>query len=319
MEKQQHLIGKELNTPTKKKELFKMFDAENFCNDYAIATNKKSKHSRKGWVQIVCPFCIGNPGWHGGFNINSGYYNCWRCGNHWLPKTVSILISKNISTSREIIKKYSSGKILEEYKKKEYAEEVIFPVGCKKVVKMHLKYLKKRKFDALKVVSDWGLLGTGKVGSHNFRIIIPIYLDNVLISYTSRDITNKSKLKYLSCEEEKEVYDHKHSLYGVDKANKKKCLVVEGATDVWRFGKNSVGLFGIDYTEQQARLLGTRFDQIFILLDNEDTAQIKAEQLQRDITTIYNKECEVIEVPKMDDPANLTDEDANYIKKELGL
>ena len=38
------------------------------------------KYCRPGWVNIDCPFCIGSPGPHLGYNLSGNYFNCWRCG-----------------------------------------------------------------------------------------------------------------------------------------------------------------------------------------------------------------------------------------------
>ena len=40
------------------------------------------------------------------------------------------------------------------------------------------------------------------MGKYKNRIIIPIYYNNKLVSYHSRDITNKSKIKAKACEQE---------------------------------------------------------------------------------------------------------------------
>ena len=86
-----------------------MFDAEQFCMDHDIDFAVGGKHYRKGWVNINCCFCTGNPGYHGGFNLRYGYYNCHRCGAHWLPKVLKELANTTFSNAQKLVYKYSTG------------------------------------------------------------------------------------------------------------------------------------------------------------------------------------------------------------------
>jgi len=47
-----------------------------------VAEGDKGRHVRRGWVQVHCPFCRGSQDYHLGYNIDQGYYCCWRCKFH---------------------------------------------------------------------------------------------------------------------------------------------------------------------------------------------------------------------------------------------
>lgn len=293
-----------------------MFDAKKFCDDYNIKTKSSGKHARQGWIQIRCPLCTGNPGWHGGFNITKEYYNCWRCGWHWIPKIISVLTKNPIHIARRITSKYISGSSDLEYKERKYVKEVLLPSGTEKVKSKHLEYLLSRGFNR-NTVRLWNLMGTGVYGDYKFRIIIPIYLDNQLISYTSRDITNKSKLKYKDCENINEVYHHKYSLYGVDKVKGDTCIIVEGPADVWKLGEGAAATFGIDFTKKQIDMISQRFKNVFIYYDPEIKAQDKAYELAQELGKYSSiKSVEIIDIDHCD-PGDLSPDEVNQIRKEL--
>ncbi|KKK69348.1 hypothetical protein LCGC14_2934950, partial [marine sediment metagenome] len=73
----------------------------------------------------------------------------------------------------------------------------------------------------------------------------------------------------------------------------------------------------IQFTPQQRLMLTRNFDEIFILYDPEDQAQIQADKLYN-LLSGYNKQVEILEWPG-NDPGDLSNEEAKYIMKEIGL
>jgi len=292
-----------------------MFDAKTFLEQYGIEhTDRDPKHGRTGWVQVHCPFCSGHEGWHGGFNIANGYYNCWRCGSHYLPKVVSALTGINYHDALKIVKQLSSGEVGERYKTRNYAKELTLPdtIPLNRRAK---KYLTDRNYNPEKLEAIWGIKSTPHIGKYAFRIFIPITHNNKTISYTTRSITG-AEPKYKACDDDKELYHHKFTLYGADKIiNKDVCVVVEGPTDVWRLGIGAVGLFGINYSEPQVNLL-SKFKRVFVFFDPESQAQIQAEKLYYQLT-IRRVECQLLEDDGLNDPGDLSQTMADQLMKEL--
>lgn len=301
-----------------------MFDAKRFCQDFSIEMAKSGKHFRTGWVNISCKFCQGHAGFHGGFNIAEGYYNCHRCGAHPLPKVIAILTGANRNTVKDIIKKYStvSADIRPQDNKKNIPSQIVFPSGTQPLTQKAKNYLINRNFDPDKLSQTWSIQSTSHVGFYKHRILAPIYQNNKLVSYQCRDVTGNHPQKYLACHQEDEIIPHQHCIYGLDQTTNRQCIVVEGITDVWRMGIGSVCTFGISFTKQQAKLLAMNFDKVFIMYDSEIQAQEQAEALGFLIGSSFSNPVEIINLPFLVDeidPGDLPQDIANEIMKEIGL
>jgi len=287
-----------------------------------------SNNVGKGYIGIQCPYCDDHSN-HGGFNIEKEYYSCHRCKGHWMPKVITTLVFQgrneriSFDQAKKIIKEYSSGESYSDPKPKEnikYASEVIFPPGTGALNERSKEYLIQRNFDPNKLASEWGLLSTGHLGSYKFRILAPIYFNSQLVSYQCRDYTGKHPVPYMGCEIEESVYNLKHMLYGFDVAVvKRKAVVVEGISDAWRLGPGAVATFSMNFMPQQVLLLAKHFDKIFIMYDEETEAdRNQADKLYHQLTIGYDKDVEVLSLDS-GDPGDLSNKDAKYYMREIGL
>lgn len=256
--------------------------------DYNIEyATEGTKHTRAGWIQTSCPFCSGSHGYHLGFSLNANIFNCYRCGRH--PKTMVIKNILHISWSeaKEIIDRYSimGGIIKQCYHDKKYAETTNFPLYTEEINEQHKKYLIMRNFIPDEIQQNWNIKGTTHLGDYKQRIIIPIYMDNVLVSYQGRDITGKQDPKYKACPIPLETLHHKDLLYGMDNVSQDKIIVCEGVMDVWRIGYGAVCTFGVGYTKKQLLLL-SQFKKIGIAFDMDDSGREAAKMLQMGLYTM---------------------------------
>lgn len=264
------------------------FDAENFLVDHGIKyITEGTKHCQYGWIQMECPFCTGNPGYHLGYNLYKDYFNCWRCGFHSTIEVIHAFSLVGWDKAKEVRRQYSAhmssrAHLLPE-KSKEKAEKVLFPKGIGPVTQRHLDYLESRNFDPDRIVKEWGLLGTGPVGPYKHRLIAPIYYNKHLVSYQGRDYTGKSELKYKACPQDMEVIDHKNILYGLDKVRGKMCVLVEGITDAWRLGTGAVASFGIETKPTQIYLLAEKMRKVFVMFDDDPQAVKQAEGIAHNL------------------------------------
>lgn len=241
------------------------------------------KHARDGWVNIECPFCTGNPGFHLGWNLYDEYFFCWRCG--WKP-TLSTLekvldVSKNYLP--EILKGYGINRT-QIKKVKGTKKEFKLPSGVTELWKPHLKYLIERGFSPHKLKNEWWLKGTGPVSKldgidYRYRVIIPFMWNGEMVSFDSRDTTNKQTNKYQACPKNREILEHKKILYGDQEYWESTGIVVEGPADVWRLGKQACAVSGIKYTPAQVRILAQTFKKICVIFDGELQAQKQAKNL----------------------------------------
>lgn len=266
-------------------------DIIRFYEDYHIDYKTEGHHHcRPGWVNIECPFCAGNPGYHLGFPLDGNIFVCWRCGTHSKIETISELANVSNKQAFNIIKQYtgkdytiSNIKPLVNLNKKRF----LFPNNTKPLIGVHKKYLRNRGFDPDFIQNHWEVLGTGPLSimdkiDYKWRLVIPITWQGRVVSFQTRDITKRHPVKYISCPKNREIVPHKHILYGNEKNWEifRVGICVEGVTDVWKLGDFAFALFGIKYTKEQMRLIAKKFDKVCILFDDDPQAQKQAQILK---------------------------------------
>lgn len=272
------------------------------------------KHVRPGWVQTICPFCSGNPGYHLGFSLDRGSFHCWRCGPHSIASVLRALVP---GTSLHVLwEEYGIQRAGTPEPLWVAAPEVKFPTGTRDMTPRHHAYLEGRNFEPERLEREWGLKGTGPVGSYKWRIIIPIYFRGTMVSYTSRDITGRATTPYKACPQQGEVLRHKRTLYGMDRASSRAVIVVEGPADVWRLGPGAVALFGTRFSSAQVNLLKD-FGRRFIFFDSGEVEAAHQAKELASLLSIFPGVTEVLDLGEEMDPAQLTPREALAVRKEF--
>lgn len=291
------------------------FDALTFLQTYGVDHTDRGKHGRTGWVQIECPWCVGKQGYYGGFNLSKGYFVCWRCKWHPLADTLALLLNITRRQARDLITKYQTH--AGDYQGRE-DEEFVPAQKCKlpggDLQEPHRQYLIKRGFDPEDISITWRIRGTDHKGPWKWRIVAPIHLDGRLVSFQTRDITNKQVLRYKACPKDNEVTQHQHTLYGIDLATSDKVLVVEGIFDAWRIGPGCVATFGSSWTMPQVKML-CRFEEIGIVYDPEEEAQIQAERLAFLLEGL-GKRVSLYDIDAAD-PAEMSEEEVDQLRDDF--
>ena len=133
------------------------------------------KHLTPGWVNVECPFCSGNPGYHLGYSIPGDYFKCWRCGWHDRVKVLSTLLNINRNEVFKVIKTYN-GKTVEKRLQaiSQRNNEFKFPTNTNPLEKQHIKYLKNRDYDPAFLSDFWNIKGTGPVSNLDGRDYKPV-------------------------------------------------------------------------------------------------------------------------------------------------
>lgn len=279
------------------------------------------KHCREGWVNTPCPFCTGNPGYHLSYNLDDNFYLCWRCGWHPTTKVIAKLIGVNEREVPAIVRSY--GLAIRKYIKtpSKIARTIKhrLPSGTLPLQKNHKRYLERRGFDPDFLEREWNLVGTGPLShlddiDYKHRIIIPFLWDNQQVSFDSRDITNKSKVKYMACPANRELIPHKNILYGKQESWNDKGICVEGPTDVWRFGTQSFAVSGIKYTPKQVRTIARAFKTVAVCFDNEPQAIVQGNKL---VAELKFRGVDAFRVDIEGDPGSMKQSEANYLIKQL--
>jgi len=296
-------------------------DIKQLLQDYGVHyLTEGHKHCREGWVNIPCPFCAGSPGYHLGIHENGNGTHCWRCGTHPISKILSRVLN---------LAEPQVWAILQKYKITRYRKQIIeptvsifplkFPKPNTKLTPQYKEYLVKRGFDPDKLKKEWGLSQTGPVSfldgiSYSHRILIPIHWNKEIVSFQGRDITDKSKLKYLACPKKREKIHHKDIVYGKQEDWSGTLIIVEGVTDVWRFGVHAVATFGIEFKMEQVLQLKDAGDEFFIVFDDESQAQRQARELMVKLKALGKKV--YIETVK-GDPGGMKQDDADHFVRQL--
>lgn len=286
----------------------------------------------KEWIHTHCPFCIGSKDYHLGYNTIHHYTHCWRCGYHNAVDVLSTLCHLDQSEAFALYQSIKSGqptrgralRIARDRKiqTKINISHYRHPRDVGPLRPNQHRYLEKRGFDPDKIIREWGVLGTGPLSrlddiDYRFRLLIPINWDGTEVSFQTRDVTGKSNRKYLACPPDREIKHHKHILYGRQECWGGTGIIVEGVTDVWRFGPTACAVFGIEYRDEQVKAIADRFQRVAIVFDSERQAQAQARKLAAQLRLqLYHKPV-VIDLGNGMDPGAMAQDDANHLVREL--
>lgn len=282
-------------------------------NDYNIDYTTYGKNTTEGWVNTTCvnPFCNDFSN-HLGYNIESNYFYCWKCGYHSTYQILSWLLpNENVD---HLMFQYSvRGLILSNLKKSEqYKKPDSIKLPGKKLLRRHRQYLRSRNFDPDYLIEKYRILGTDYFGDYKNRIIVPIYFKEQLVGYQGRDITGKYA-RYKHCKKEDMVVNMHDILYNYDECKDNWVIVTEGIFKVWRLGKNVVATFGKNYSSSQVNLLN-KFKTVFVFFDPDIPGQKEAKKLVKDLDCVGIEEVYNIVNDKAPDDMN-EKEVENFYKK----
>jgi len=278
------------------------------------------KHAREGWVNVECPFCTGNPGYHLGYDTIGNKFVCWRCGGKHADQVISKLLRVGTGEAKTLLRQYGSlvHKVPEK-RAKIGTKRFKLPPHTQPLAQAHRNYLEDRGFAPDLLIDLYGLQGTGIYSrldniDYSRRIVIPYMWGDEIVSFDCRDITNKSQYKYMACSEAREKINHKHILYGSQPLWGDTGICVEGCTDVWRMGVNSFATSGIKYTPKQLRLIAKTFKRVPVLFDPDPQGIKQANKL---ISDLKFRGVDSFRVDIETDPGDLTQTEADYLVKQL--
>lgn len=296
---------------------------EKLFSDYKIEyTNRENK----GWTNVTCPFCDDKT-FNGGFENENPHFNCWKCGSHPIDEALSLILHVDRKQINSVLKPYrgTSSLIPSVSSRRPMCTSLSLPSDG--FTPKERKYLEKRNFDVDFLHDKYGVVGGGISGRWKFRIIIPIYYNNKLVSWTARSVLSKDELKeldiprYKNLSIEESVINPKDIFYNLDNCRKDVVVLTEGCFDVIRFGDDWICSLGTQLTQAQIRLLSERFNKVYIMFDNEVEAQEKARKFGMQIASM-GIEVEVVDAYSefnVNDGGECNEEQVLKIRKELGL
>lgn len=247
------------------------------------------QHVREGWVGTDCPRCTPNAKhWRLGFSLNGRGASCWQCGKQNVFEMLCELSNAPKNRVVELLKSISVGRRIE---KQKTHHQMRYPKGVGRLLRPHIEYLKQRGFDPDEIQSVWGVKGIGFQSRLPWRLFLPVTLNHVEVSWTTRQLHNEGT-RYISAKPEEEEVPLKTLLYGEDFVQHA-IVVVEGPTDVWRIGKGCVCTFGTAYTQAQVNRI-SKYPTRVICFDAEPAAQSQAIKLCRELQALPGETYRVV-------------------------
>ena len=276
-----------------------------------------SKNTGRESISISCPFC-GDHEYSGdnhlGIRLDNKLWSCWICPEKggliklamklmdcsYLDAVTSLTSHMNIDPS--LYQDVNS--------RPQIRARTVDLIGDDVLLTAHRNYLISRGFDPDYIFNKHSLRCVGAIGRYRHCLIVPYFRNGRVVTFSAADITGTSETKYKYLSDEESIYPMGQVLYNIDEALDT-VVVMEGITDVWRWGDGAVALGRKKATAWQIKRLA-KFRRVFIMLDSD--AGDMAEQLAQDLGLFTETVlCELSE----GDPGDLTEKEVRHFKKEM--
>jgi hypothetical protein len=307
---------------------------DDLYSDYGINyAGKGERHFKNGWLNCACPYCSsGGDGNHLGFHLQAQYFFCWKCGKHQITDTIMKLVGVSRYQAESLVRDYRIHitKKSSLQTRNDAGDSRIglvpfaFPTNIRKLQKVHRKYLEKRNFDPDELVEKWFIRGTSPNSflkgddftiAYKYRILIPFYWNDEVVSYQCRDFTEKQDPKYMACPMSHEKVHHKHILYGNQEEWTDVGILTEGVFDVWRLGGRAAATLGIQYTDEQLIVMKQAFKRVHVLFDPGSREKREAVKTVARLRAIGVEAYSHLDLPS--DPGDMSQTEADYLMKQL--
>lgn len=330
------------------------FDILEFLELHHIEFRTSGKNCAKGHVVVSCPLCEEegdpDPSMHMGIELRSGHWGCWRSSHHrgkrlanLLPKLSGI----SFKEAKELLGDAEQSLDKDEFDgmaawlrgdgfddeapkvpKRIDLPKTFRPLTDSRFSQPFRQYLhKKRGFprkDIDELIETYDLHYCGQLKSSadwkekswSNRLILPIYRDGKLGTYTGRSIDPNEELRYNSLGKDDSPVNIKETIYDYDGLLKTKgriLFIVEGPLDMLkldfyarRYNCRATCLFSKTATpEQIADLYNVHrnFTRVVLLLDAGESKS--ASELMNELTLIPNIESMELDFEDVDDPGDL--------------
>ena len=311
-------------TKTKFKEMdLSTLDVISLLRSIPVPLSFSGKNVTRGWVNTTCPFCRDDSS-HLGINLTTKKFSCWICREKgYLFKFLKRVLRTDGKETFKYMRRFLTGKAIfyespSESKREKLAEITLPSNLMDKPLRVHREYLESRGFDHRYLENIFHIKYTGQISRYKtserkidfkYRIIIPIYINEKLVNFTARDVTDMADDKYKNCPTDDALVTTKNAIYGYDNLIGDTGVLVEGPTDVWNLGLGAAGILGLKYTEEQIKLLYRKGMRRWVLFfDNEPMAQKIAKNLAKEMGSFAN-EVFILEPDKdISDPGEMTQE-----------
>jgi hypothetical protein len=261
--------------------------------------------NRPGWINIACCFCGKDP--YLGIHIEKCFACCWACGYHPLWQVISFITGLPTSECSRLARSLPRREESEVTRPKKTGT-LKMPRGLDHLSNPHRDYLRSRGFKPRHIAQQWAVQGLGPFVERrlSWRLFIPVYVDGLMVSWTTRAIGEKEP-RYLSAYDEDSEISINDCIYGIDYVGST-IVLVEGPIDVWTIGPGAAALMGLKTSPcQLARL--SNVPRRVICFDSEPDAQERARRLANDLSCLPGSTMQVTlctgKDPNSADPAEI--------------
>lgn len=301
---------------------------QQLLEDNNIQCWTEGKNVSKNHINIQCPFCDDDSN-HLGINIYNYKCNCWKCGPKSLITVFKRLLGLTYTQTKDLIESLDKSRLRHHNKVQiiQPNNKVLFPEGIAKIFpKKYIQYLKDRGFNKPKdIIKKYKLMVCGfDCDDYKFRIIIPIIMNNQIVSFTGRDITNKQEPKYKNATIKESIIDLKECIFNYDtlKSNKD-AFLVEGPFDVMKLGDGSFCFLGVKLTDERLnkiieKLKYKQINNLYIFRDPDETGRKSSKYNMKLLGSLKNivKKTHIIKSNLNKDPGELTFDEIVYLKEK---
>jgi len=303
---------------------YSSFNIIGFLDEHGISYRTSGKNIANGWIGIEsCPFCSGG-GFHFGVKLSSNSGSCWLCGeNANAIKIISAIAEIGWKEAYQILYKFSSDVVDWIPESDKPGQQVILPDGIRdRLSKSAKRYLISRKYNPDFLVQQYKIKSTDQYSTlyveerewdFSERILCPVYMHRQLQCYIARDYTGEKDPKYMNSPVVASIREPRSCIYNYDTL-KGKIIIVEGVTDVWRFGAKVGAFLGIVFTPHQIRSLAEKdIEEVTVLFDQG--AEKRANMLAHALAAVIP----VVRVAYIseDDPGIMEQDEALKVKYQL--
>lgn len=291
-------------------------DIHSLLDELKVDYKESGKNVSRGWLGISCPFCEDHS-YHCGVHLESKNFTCWICGKKGsLPKLVKQITNLEWRAVFSLINaSVSSINILgrSDYTNRS-SHSLVMPLGVKNGISRKIKsYLFERGLEPDYLESKYKLMHGLQFGDFKFRLVIPIFRNFELVSFTSRDVTNKSELRYKNLPVSKSIIPVRDCVYNIDNVSDI-CVITEGVFDAWTADPYGVALFGVNYTANQLyQIYLKKFNKVIVCLDPKE--KTKAKKLAMDLAS-FVPDVKLVQIQSGKDPNDAAPSEIIDIKKE---
>lgn len=302
-------------------------DIIELLEDEGIQYWTSGKNVAKGHVNVQCPYCDDASN-HLGINFRNLKVRCWRCGPHNITRLLTDLFNYDYHRAKQVVQSLGADGM----PPLNVETSSVPPRGGNSTVllpqestthfpKIHLEYLRSRGFPPRRTIRKHKLRAVYNLGNYKFRIVIPVYMNRRLVSFTARDITGYQEPPYKMASEYESIVARTHLVYNIDSVpTGGDAMLVEGPMDVMKLGDGAVCFFGIKHNIGQIlEIKRKQIRNLFIIFDNDAAGRNAAKLLAPILAPIIKRRLEVVTLHKIPDPGAMPVEDAMSLKLDLGF